>query len=291
MSYILEALKQAEEERGSNRLTRLVAVPAVDESRQKSIDWKKWLTIAIFINAVVLSIWVIWKVLSLTSSDDAEHSVVSQESHAIESKTESPQPVMNARVIEPQVDVPKSAPATVVASTPAEKSVVVQPKQTPIAKEQTQALVHAEQKPAQFNLPNTAEPVQTETSAAEVPARLVPTAPISESTLVSAEAAPSIPAVASASNPVIPQPSINAAKVEPLPATPREQLVIESQETMTPQNNAELEGEVPQAMEEIAIVQRPRYRNLRNYLIRCSNKYPKFESAYIFIIPSPRSER
>ena len=53
MSYILEALKQAEEERGSDRLSKVLSASPVEDVQQSSVDWKKWLTIAIFINAML----------------------------------------------------------------------------------------------------------------------------------------------------------------------------------------------------------------------------------------------
>ena len=80
MSYILEALKQAEQERGSERLTKTLSTYQVSNEDNSSINWKKWLTIAIFINAVVLFVWVAWKIVLITKENDIETQTIRLES-------------------------------------------------------------------------------------------------------------------------------------------------------------------------------------------------------------------
>jgi len=56
MSYILEAIKKAEGERGNKRLSQAVINEALDRSQHKKS--LPWLAIAIFINAIILSAWI-----------------------------------------------------------------------------------------------------------------------------------------------------------------------------------------------------------------------------------------
>lgn len=72
MSYILEAIKKAEKERGSQRLVNTAPHDQDDQmSTKRSIPW---VAIAIFINALILMIWVGYQILSgnqFTQNDDA----------------------------------------------------------------------------------------------------------------------------------------------------------------------------------------------------------------------------
>ena len=71
MSYILEAIKKAEQERGSQRLVNTAPHDQDDQmSTKRSIPW---VAIAIFINALILMIWVGYQILSgnqFTQNDD-----------------------------------------------------------------------------------------------------------------------------------------------------------------------------------------------------------------------------
>ena len=62
MSYILEAIKKAEHERGSKRLSN----HAVEETRQEETRRSQipWVAIAIFINALILMAWIVYQILS-----------------------------------------------------------------------------------------------------------------------------------------------------------------------------------------------------------------------------------
>lgn len=60
MSYILEAIKKAEGERGNKRLSQAVINEALDRSQHKKS--LPWLAIAIFINAIILLAWIGYQV-------------------------------------------------------------------------------------------------------------------------------------------------------------------------------------------------------------------------------------
>ena len=88
MSFILEALKQAEQERGAGKLPSVMSVYHDAAEQQQAIDWKKWLAIAIFINAVILSVWIGWRLLS-TPSDNELVQAVGQNKQAVPEKVET----------------------------------------------------------------------------------------------------------------------------------------------------------------------------------------------------------
>ena len=79
MSYILEAIKKAEQERGGTLLpNKPVNSTQQEENTSKSIPW---IAIAIFINAVILCAWIVFQQLNkssdqVESGDDVSGSIV-----------------------------------------------------------------------------------------------------------------------------------------------------------------------------------------------------------------------
>ena len=62
MSYILQAVKQAEHDREDSRLLR--EETARNQQANQPSKSKPWLAIAVFLNAVVLLLWLVFKVMS-----------------------------------------------------------------------------------------------------------------------------------------------------------------------------------------------------------------------------------
>jgi hypothetical protein len=68
MSYILEAIKKAESERGKPLLqTKPVQVNANDEKPARSISW---LAVAVFLNAMILLAWIVTQQLNNANNDE-----------------------------------------------------------------------------------------------------------------------------------------------------------------------------------------------------------------------------
>ena len=92
MSYILEAIKRAENERGNKRLSQAVINDALDRSQEKKS--LPWLAIAIFINALILLAWFGYKVYFDTphyevnvpqpTSFDSKHNAVKETNKSIQ---------------------------------------------------------------------------------------------------------------------------------------------------------------------------------------------------------------
>ena len=76
MSFILDALKQAEQERGNGRLPSVMANYEDVEVEEDSIDWKKWLTIVISMNAVILLGWIAWRLFFIQPDTIAVDQIV-----------------------------------------------------------------------------------------------------------------------------------------------------------------------------------------------------------------------
>ena len=92
MSYILEAVRKAEDERGSNRLGE----DSVDQNKISSATERRrpWLAIAIFFNAIVFLLWLIFQIVSkpdfvVSNTSDDDNKEKSQSSTITVSK-ESP---------------------------------------------------------------------------------------------------------------------------------------------------------------------------------------------------------
>ena len=60
MSYILEAVRQSSDKRGKDTLKNAESLVSVAIEKDKGVNWKKWLTIAIAINIVLLFAWMIF---------------------------------------------------------------------------------------------------------------------------------------------------------------------------------------------------------------------------------------
>ncbi len=61
MSYILEAVKRAEQERSDGETGATHSGSKFEEQEANSVNWKKWLAIAIFVNALILTAWIVWQ--------------------------------------------------------------------------------------------------------------------------------------------------------------------------------------------------------------------------------------
>ena len=232
MSYILEALKQAEEERGSDRLSKVIAVQQSDDPQQNSIDWKKWLTIAIFINAVVLFVWVAWKLVGITANNEGEMQTV---------KVEPLKPQQRPAIAEENVPVFANSTKPVVEKAPSEPSrkqvtkveISVKPKAPAIVQEVVK-------KPQDL----AAEKIKPEPLDADVVmADMIEDEP--QGTRAVDQNKPKLAAVT--------ETEVSAAKIEPLPKLPREELIIEEPEQVL---SPEPEIAAPAEPEQIAVVQR-----------------------------------
>lgn len=254
MSYILEALKQAEQERGSERLTKTLAVPQPDHDKQSSVDWKKWLTIAIFINAVVLFVWVTWQLVSIRTDKQIDEQLVHTDPvqvPKVESRTES-----NASLF------------TNSASAPQEKKAV-------------QAQPNIQVKPKV--LVSTPEPIKQE--------RMVPTPIEKVSAPETAEVGaielikdkqstiPSMEQV-EATVPSVAEREVSIAKVEPLPPMPKEEVAIEIEK---PVEEVDIEPIEPAAAEQIAIAPRPQVPEYAELPYSLQQKIPEIRiSVHIY---------
>jgi hypothetical protein len=92
MSFILEAVKKAESERGTNRLHENHSIDQQENEASRRIPW---IAIAVFINAAILLLWIVMQFFSGQSSEiaenNAEPSVTLNQSSAlgVSDKTES----------------------------------------------------------------------------------------------------------------------------------------------------------------------------------------------------------
>lgn len=256
MSYILEALKQAEEERGSDRLSKKVlSAQPVEDEQQNSVDWKKWLTIAIFINAVVLFVWIAWKFVSITLDSEVNNeSVQSELPSSVNATATIDEPTETIASVETTMTKEEQTPAI---AEPIESQVsaivpekVQQPSMPPLEISESEVDTVVEEKiiPSKIVAPKVAKPT--------------PLPEDFEQALVLEKPSLSPPATKS-TKPVIAAPVIKAEiitpKVEPLPATPREQLGIESEQEIVNSEPEIVEPEMiePEVVEQIAVVQRP----------------------------------
>lgn len=91
MSFILDALKQAEQERGNGRLPSVMANYEDVDVEEDSIDWKKWLTIVISMNAVILLGWIAWRLFFIQPDTIAVDQIVQIDNTQIKNiETKSP---------------------------------------------------------------------------------------------------------------------------------------------------------------------------------------------------------
>ncbi len=108
MSYILEAIKKAEGERGNKRLSQAVINEALDRSQHKKS--LPWLAIAIFINAIILLAWIGYQVLykqplidsssgSQANVDSSYSEVVNNVSDVQENIVMSEEPIPDAAIV------------------------------------------------------------------------------------------------------------------------------------------------------------------------------------------------
>ena len=80
MSYILEAIKQAESQRGKRKLHNIESNSKAGTTQAD--PWGKWLTIAIFLNIIIMIICMLW-LLSNKSSDNQNYSNVNDDNALI----------------------------------------------------------------------------------------------------------------------------------------------------------------------------------------------------------------
>lgn len=275
MSYILEALKQAEEERGSDRLSGALSVPQVDVDQQKTVDWKKWLTIAIFINAIVLFVWVAWKFVSITAQNETAVETIQSD------------PMQDAQ---PEVATIQPSPLfTESEDTPLETE-VPKPKiseQIPVAKPEVPDIVPA-------------DPVPSETAAVAKSEMNIPnTKTLADDHLDKKQAiAPKPQLEKPVDTPLPVKPEIDTAKVEPLPAVeplpvvkppePRQEAPPVEPDNIEPAPVAtaaepEPEASAPQALENVAVVQRPPVPEFAELPYGLQQKIPEIRiSVHIF---------
>lgn len=267
MSYILEALKQAEEERGSERLTKTLTVPQPDHDKQSSVDWKKWLTIAIFINAVVLFVWVAWQLVSIRTDKEIDEQLVHTDpvqAPAVESETESNASLFKSRTRAPQEKVaPKQTPQQVMQkAVQAKPKIQVKPQvlvSTPEATKQEQSIAPAP-------IEGVSKPEHAEVGAIDL---------IKEEQLT----IPSIEYV-EAKVPSVAESEVNIAKVEPLPPTPQEDVAIKIDK---PVEEIEVEPIEPTVPDQIAIAPRPQVPEYAELSYSLQQKIPEIRiSVHIY---------
>ncbi len=292
MSYILEALKQAEEERGSDRLSKVLTAQPVDELQQNAVDWKKWLTIAIFVNAVVLFVWIAWKFFAVSTDPEVSSKSVQSELGTVVSAT----PTAEA-LTEPL----SSTSETKTVSKPAEPLATVDTVST-AERAETRSSVNAAITPKE-TVPAITKPVQTppvspvEKAEPEVAAivekKIIPsevaTAKAQEPKSLPVDQIQALPPETKSTMPVLDTPQIkaeiSAPKVEPLPATPREQLAMETTQEVEQPKPEMIEPEVaePQFVEPIAAVQRPPVPEFAELPYSLQQKIPEIRiSVHIF---------
>ena len=255
MSYILEALKQAEEERGSDRLSTPPSIRTVAEPQQESIDWKKWLTIAILINAVVLLAWVAWKYVSITADRESPAQTAHINTNSM-TGAERPAAEKSPVFSSSPVRTPANSTNGTQAQSPAEK------KQASKAK----AVVPTVDRPEQ----TTSEMADVPEAKPELP-KLKPTTEMPIGEIVIPKSEPEVAAEPKSESQPVQSPELEVApvpetatvaKVEPLPASSREQLLPE-----LPAKTIEPSPDIaqPVAPKQIAAVQRspvPEYAEL-----------------------------
>lgn len=230
MSYILEALKQAEEERGSDRLSKVLSVQRSDDQHQNNTDWKKWLTIAIFINAVVLFAWVAWKFVAITADNVDDTQTV---------KVEPEIPPQRSTMVENNTPVFSKSIKPAAEKVPPVKPTIPEPK----VKVPVPAVAH-----------------EVEIKADKIVAEKIKPAPLDAEVVMADMVEDQSPGVKSTKQnkpkkSEVVEPVVSAAKIAPLPKRPREELAVEA-----PKQAFVPEPEIlaaPAAPEQIAVVQRP----------------------------------
>ena len=98
MSYILEAIKRAESERGNKRLSQAVIDEALDRTQEKK--GLPWVAIAIFINALILLAWIGYQIFFDTKNPEANVSL----STSLESEDDKSKDVKNSIQLQPSDD-------------------------------------------------------------------------------------------------------------------------------------------------------------------------------------------
>ena len=267
MSYILEALKQAEEERGSERLTKTLAVPQTDHDKQSSIDWKKWLTIAIFINAVVLFVWVAWQLVTISTDTEINEQLVHTDpvqAPAVESKTE------------------KNASLFTNSTNAIQEKIAPKQMQQQEERKAVQAKPNIQVKPQV--LVSTPEVTKQERSMAPAANEKVLQPEHAEVTAIDLikdehSTIPSIEQV-EAKVPRVAEPEVNIAKVEPLPPIPQEDMAIENEK---PVKEIKVEPIEPTVPEKVVIAPRPQVPEYAELPYSLQQKIPEIRiSVHIY---------
>lgn len=267
MSYILEALKQAEQERGSERLTKTLAVPQPDHERQSSIDWKKWLTIAILINAVVLFVWVAWQLVLIGTDKEIDEQLVHTDpvqAPEVKSETES-----NASLFKNSTSA-------------AQEKIAPKQMQQQVERDTVHAKPNIQLNPEALVI--TPEPIKQERPMAPAPIEKVSKPEHAEVTamdLIKDEQStiPSIEQV-KAKVPSVAEPELNIAKVEPLPPTPKEEVAIKIEK---PIKEIDVEPMEPAVPEQVAIVPRPQVPEYAELPYSLQQKIPEIRiSVHIY---------
>ena len=269
MSFILDALKQAEQERGSGRLPSVMANYQEIEPEEKTINWKKWLTVAIFINAALLFGWIIWRLFffepMVTTTHQNEHientiTKAKDTNSLIAADDEASSELIESTLVAKEKELP---PAQIVVSTKPEFQTESQEK-TALSTAQINKL-------PEFPVPNDDSISSTPLNAEEV---VEPVIPIIE------EIEPSTNKLS------VPKPSITqSAKVEPLPA----ELLVDPQEP----EKIEIEPIAPEVQEAIAIATPPEVPEFAELPYSLQQEIPQIRiSVHIYnATPSQRKAR
>jgi len=99
MSYILEAIKKAESERGNDRLHENVLIDNDDVKVKRRIPW---VAMAIFFNAAILLLWI---AMQLLSSPDGEVANNESEANVVPNQLSAPEQIQASNGIEDDDDL------------------------------------------------------------------------------------------------------------------------------------------------------------------------------------------
>ena len=267
MSFILEALKQAEQERGNGKLPSVMAVYHEAAEEQQSIDWKKWLAIAIFANAVILSAWIGWRLLS-SSSNEVPVQTVDRDNQVSQEKVEIASPGFFAKSEQEQQAPPQKSEPLVVLEEQIDRSMItskqIQTDEQKVTKEQSTS-------------------VETEVTEQMIATQLEPAVKLNKELEDSPQ---QVVTVEQTTADTIPEAEISVAKIEPLP-------VVEKSVESIAQDVVEEITEPEIKEEPVAIAARPEVPDFAELPYSLQQKIPDIRiSVHIFNdVPIQRKAR